>query len=130
MKERLKEVESALRSTAGPVSYVTGFAHGYFMSRLMHSFLGCPLSCARSNCRRSFISLGINPLGCPLEVLLVQGRGRRVYQLWDVKLHMTGFEKPDVSILNQNVTNNLNPKCCVCILSSSGISWFPNDIII
>jgi len=43
---------------------------------------------------------------------------------------MTGFEKPDVSILNQNVTNNVNPKYCVCILSSSGISWFPNDIII
>ena len=40
---------------------------------------------------------------------------------WDVKPHMTGFEMTDVAILNQNVTNNVNPKCCVCI---SPTSWY------
>ena len=48
----------------------------------------------------------------------------------DVKPHITGFkfEKPDVSILNQNVSNNVKSKYCV-LISSSGIScqWLPND---
>ena len=69
-----------------------------------------------------------NSLGPPTEVHSVKGRGRHVYKLsLGCPTTFWGFDQPDVSILNQNITNSENPKCCVCISSSSGIWWLPND---
>jgi len=71
---------------------------------------------------------GNNFLCPPTEVLPVQGRGRHVHKLslWCL-ITFWGFEIQDISMLKQNFTNNVNLKCCVCISSSSGIWWLPND---
>jgi len=83
-------------------------------------FQGCPPAGLRSP--------GNNSLGPPTEVHSVKGRGRHVYKLsLGCPTTFWGFDQPDVSILNQNITNSENPKCCVCISSSSGIWWLPND---
>jgi len=83
-------------------------------------FQGCPPAGLRSP--------GNNSLGPPTEVHSVKGRGRHVYKLsLGCPTTFWGFDQPDVSILNQNITNSENPKCCVCISSSSGILWLPND---
>jgi len=71
---------------------------------------------------------GNNSLGPPIEVLPVKSRGRHVYKLsLGCPTTFWGFDPPDVSMLNQNITNSVNLKFYVCILSSSGIWWLPND---
>jgi len=77
------------------------------------------------------ISPGLHRVTIPwarLEVLPVKGRRRHAYKLsMGYPTTFWGFEQPDVSMLKQNIANNVNPKCCVCISSSSGIWWLPND---